>query len=171
MDDNSYELNILLDNVCDSPAAFITNQGHITVQPQTHRILKDTLLECTLLQDTWDKYTDVYQCVTMDSWDPFEMNASNPRLLAIKISKSKYNDDNPLFDTAICGPFQVEYWEAMQNKLNTLVNNFKYWDLNPRTPDMKVISLAWAIKVKCYPNGSVKKFKARFCASGDRQTG
>jgi hypothetical protein len=28
----------------------------------------------------------------------------------------------------------------------------------------------WAFKIKRYPNGRIKKFKAQFCAHGDRQT-
>jgi hypothetical protein len=57
----------------------------------------------------------------------------------------------------------------MQVELHTLENGFKCWDLAPRTPDMKVISSTWDLKVKCYPNGMVKKFKARFCAHGNQQ--
>ena len=169
MENESYELHILLDNACDLPAAFITNQGHITVQPQPQRISKCTLLDCTLLQDPWVNPTDLYGCVSMDSWDPTQVNDCDPRLLAVKSSKSKYNEDNPSYDTAIRGPFQAEYWKAMQVELTTLVNDFKCWDLVPRTPDMNVISSTWALKVKRYPDGSVKKFKARFCARGDQQ--
>jgi len=169
MDNESYEFHILLDNACDSPAAFITNHGHITFQPQPHRISKTTLLDCTLLQDPWENPTDLYGYMTMDSWDPQHINDCDPRLLAVKSTKSKYNDDNPSYDTAVRGPFQAEYWKAMQVELNTLENDFKCWDLVPRTPDMNVISSTWALKVKRYPDGSVKKFKARFCARGDQQ--
>jgi hypothetical protein len=169
MDNESYELHVLLDNACDSPAAFITNQGHITFQPQPQRISKSTLHDCTLLQDPWENPTDLYGYISMDSWDPQLVNDCDPRLLAVKSSKSKYNDDNPSYDTAIRGPFQAEYWKAMQVELNTLENDFECWDLVPRTPDMNVISSTWALKVKRYPDGSVKKFKARFCARGDQQ--
>jgi hypothetical protein len=92
-----------------------------------------------------------------------------PGLLAAKASKSKFIDDNPYFETAIRGPFQAEYWKAMQVELNTLVKDFYCWGLIPCTPYMKVISSTWALKVKRYPNGSVKKFKARFCTHGNQQ--
>jgi hypothetical protein len=32
-----------------------------------------------------------------------------------------------------------------------------------------VIESIWAFKLKCFPEGMVKKFKARFCARGDQQ--
>ena len=35
---------------------------------------------------------------------------------------------------------------------------------------MKVLSSTWAFKIKRYPKGCFKKFKAQFCACGDRQT-
>jgi hypothetical protein len=57
----------------------------------------------------------------------------------------------------------------MQVELKKLINDFYCWDLLPRTPDMKVISSTWALKVKRCPNGSVKKFKARFCTCGNQQ--
>jgi hypothetical protein len=34
---------------------------------------------------------------------------------------------------------------------------------------MNVLPSTWAFKIKHYPDGRVKKFKARFCAQGDRQ--
>jgi hypothetical protein len=35
--------------------------------------------------------------------------------------------------------------------------------------DMKVLQSTWALKVTYYPDGILKKFKARFCAHGDQQ--
>ena len=34
---------------------------------------------------------------------------------------------------------------------------------------MNVIRLTWAFKLKCYPDGLIKKFNARFYARGDMQ--
>ena len=34
---------------------------------------------------------------------------------------------------------------------------------------MNFIRLTWAFKLKRYPDGLIKKFKARFCARGDMQ--
>jgi hypothetical protein len=57
----------------------------------------------------------------------------------------------------------------MRGELNTLVNDFKCWDLVPRLPQMNVLPSTWAFKSNQFPDGTVKKFKARFCACGDRQ--
>ena len=92
------------------------------------------------------------------------MNDSDSHLLAIKMSKSKYNKDNPSFEAAVHGPFQAEYGKAMQVELDTLETDFKCWDLIPQTPGMKVISLTWALKVKRYPDGMVKKSKPVLCS-------
>jgi len=43
------------------------------------------------------------------------------------------------------------------------------WDVVNREPDMNVIKLTWAFKCKRYPDGLIKKFKAKFCARGDMQ--
>jgi hypothetical protein len=58
----------------------------------------------------------------------------------------------------------------MHNELVTLAHEFDCWDYVPQTPTMKVLPSTWAFKTKRYPNGHVKKFKAQFCARGDRQT-
>ncbi len=97
---------------------------------------------------------------------------SDPRILATYISsttKSKYNEDNPLYDMATKGPFQGEFYEAMRVELGTIADDFKCWNLSPKLPGMNVLPSTWAFKIKRYPDGSVKKFKARFCAQGDEQ--
>jgi hypothetical protein len=67
------------------------------------------------------------------------------------------------------GPFQAEFWQAMRVELNTLVNKFRCWDHVLRLPHMNVLPSTWAFKIKRFPDGSVTKFKAKFCACGDRQ--
>jgi hypothetical protein len=42
-------------------------------------------------------------------------------------------------------------------------------DVVKREDDMNIINSTWAFKCKRYPNGLIKKFKARFCACGDQQ--
>eukprot|EP00957_Ditylum_brightwellii_P057974 4395630-Ditylum_brightwellii.AAC.1 len=43
------------------------------------------------------------------------------------------------------------------------------WIIAPRTKDMNVLKNTWAFKCKRFPDGRVKKLKARFCARGDMQ--
>jgi hypothetical protein len=65
----------------------------------------------------------------------------------------------------------------MRVKLNTLENEFDCWELVPDPRDdvanteeeKNVLPSTWAFKIKRYPDGRVKKFKARFCAQGDKQ--
>ncbi|KAL7523084.1 hypothetical protein ACHAWF_000359, partial [Thalassiosira exigua] len=55
----------------------------------------------------------------------------------------------------------------MEVELETL-KELKAWELVRRTPGMKVLLSNWAFRLKRYPDGEAKKFKARFCARGDR---
>ena len=43
------------------------------------------------------------------------------------------------------------------------------WEVVEREEDMNVIRSTWAFKCKRYPDGLIKKFKARFCARSDMQ--
>eukprot|EP00970_Alexandrium_tamarense_P013493 scaffold3441_cov152-Alexandrium_tamarense.AAC.1 len=38
------------------------------------------------------------------------------------------------------------------------------WTVVEREDDMNIIDSTWAFKLKRYPDGMIKKFKARFCA-------
>jgi hypothetical protein len=54
----------------------------------------------------------------MDPWDDskeiYFSEIEDPQILAARKTKaSKYDDDNPSYDTATQGPFQAEFWKAM----------------------------------------------------------
>ena len=66
------------------------------------------------------------------------------------------------------GPFTEDYWEACNTEVGTL-EGMEAWEVVNRTLEMNVIPSTWAFKCKHFPDGLIKKFKARFCARGDRQ--
>ncbi|NCF91157.1 MAG: hypothetical protein GWQ05_09390, partial [Verrucomicrobiaceae bacterium] len=91
----------------------------------------------------------------------------HPLLLAAKTRK-KFDPDNPNWMQAMNGPYAEEYWEAACVEMETL-EKMDSWTVVDRTSDMNVLPSTWAFKCKRFPDGLIKKFKARFCARGDRQ--
>jgi hypothetical protein len=59
--------------------------------------------------------------------------------------------------------------KAPEIEINTLVNDKDAWEVVTREGWMNVLPSTWAFKCKRRPDGSVKKYKARFCAGGHRQ--
>jgi len=90
----------------------------------------------------------------------------HPLFLKAKTAASK--EDNPNWCTAINGPFKEEYWKAACKEIETLVD-MEAWEVVDREEGMNVIDSIWAFKLKRFPDGLIKKFKARFCARGDQQ--
>jgi Reverse transcriptase (RNA-dependent DNA polymerase) len=43
------------------------------------------------------------------------------------------------------------------------------WNVVTQEPWMHVLPSTWAFRCKRYPDGSIRKLKARFCARGDKQ--
>ena len=84
-------------------------------------------------------------------------------------NKKKAKDDVLTYNEAMSGPFQEEFYHAMREEIHTLANVFRCWELVPREPGMKVLRSTWTFRVKRFPDGSIKKFKARFCACGNEQ--
>lgn len=89
----------------------------------------------------------------------------HPMILAAKANAA----DNPTWDQAMNGPDQAGYWEACKKELQTLTESKDAWDVVDRQDWMNVLPSTWAFKCKRYPDGSVRKLKARFCARGDKQ--
>jgi hypothetical protein len=136
---------------------------------------KSFLAECYLLQDSWINDPDclfhIYSKVILDSWESNEvyiMEITDLQLLAACSSASKHKEDNPSW-TAKKGPFQAEFWQAMHVELYTLTNDFKCWDLVPPLPHMNILPSKWTFKIERYPDDTLKKFKACFCARDDHQ--
>ena len=55
-----------------------------------------------------------------------------------------------------------EFWVAMETNLKTLERKLA-WNKIKRIPEMNVLESTWAFKIKRYPEGSMRKLKARFC--------
>jgi hypothetical protein len=153
---------------------FLVPSNRTNIQTKYHpsqNITKSLLPECYLLQDTWitdeNCLHNIYANVILDSWEsdqPTIAKVIDPHLLAAQTLKSRYNKDNPSWDTATKGPFQAEFRQAMRTELKTLTTKgFDCWEIVRRTPEMNVLPSMWAFKIKRYPDGSVKKFQARFC--------
>ena len=84
-------------------------------------------------------------------------------------AKRGNDPDNPSYDEAMSGENQSDYLKAAVLELKTLQEDLGCWELVRRTSKMNVLPSTWAFKCKRYPDGRIKKFKARFCARGDRQ--
>ena len=66
------------------------------------------------------------------------------------------------------GQFADEYWEAAVTEIETL-EFMKAWEVVEQQDDMNVFRSTWVFKLKRYPDGLIKRFKARFCARSDMQ--
>jgi hypothetical protein len=78
--------------------------------------------------------------LVLDSWDTEDYyfnEVSDPRVLEARTTTSKYNEDNPSFDTVTRGPFQAQFWQAMQIEFKTLTEEFDCWEYVPN-PGKKV---------------------------------
>ena len=87
---------------------------------------------------------------------------------AFKATK-KDDPDNPSMKKAISGDLQSEFRTAMRKEIDNLRKR-KTWKEVKRSevPEgAKVIPTTWAFKIKRYPDGSFRTFKARFCVRGD----
>ena len=105
----------------------------------------------------------VYISKTLDTYsDTWE--APHPLLLTAKVS----SEDNPNWHQAVNGPFGDQFHEAMETEIATL-EELGAWIKVKRVHSMNVIKSTWAFKIKRYPNGLLRKLKARFCVRGDMQ--
>ncbi len=86
--------------------------------------------------------------------------------LKAKLAASK--DENPNWRDVMESPFKEEFWKAVCIEVETL-EGMDSWDVVDHTDDMNILQSIWAFKIKCFPDGLIKKFKAYFCACGYQQ--
>jgi hypothetical protein len=71
-------------------------------------------------------------------------------------------------NAAMNGPYSQGFRKACQLKIDTLIQ-MKCWDVVDRPKNRSIVSSTWAFKIKRFPDGSMRKLKARFCARGFEQ--
>jgi hypothetical protein len=77
-------------------------------------------------------------------------------------------EDSPNWGQAMNGPKKDGYQHAMDMEMDILQEK-EAWEEVDRTPDMNVIPSTWAFHCKRFPDGLIRKLKARFCVRGDCQ--
>ena len=88
----------------------------------------------------------------------------NPALLVTVADK----EDNPTLKEAMNGPDAAGFMKAMEIEIETLIKMNAFLVVN-KEPWMNVVSSVWAFKRKRYPDGAIRKLKARICARGFEQ--
>ena len=94
-----------------------------------------------------------------------ELEWMHPLALAAKANA----EDNPKWNEAMNGPNAEGFWDAMCTEVTTLTDKKDAWDVVLREAWMNVLPSTWAFKCKRFPDGLIKKLKARFCVRGDKQ--
>ena len=124
------------------------------------------LLEaCSSKLATISSYMAEHQHSLIDTIDGCHLvNYLHPALLSILPIES----DTPSFTEAMNGPNAAGFFKAMEIEIQTLLD-METFDIIDKLPWMKVVSSTWAFKVKRYPDGSIRKLKARLCARGYEQ--
>jgi hypothetical protein len=142
------------------------------------RVLLTQLDEAALLSSDWNDmgkkisggfghcFSAYVQPDLADEVGSFTVTDLEPHFLKAKLDA---DPDSPTYRQAINSPQADMWWDAMEVELDTLENDLKVWDLVYREAGMNILPSTWAFKLKRFPDGLAKKFKARFCARGDRQ--
>jgi hypothetical protein len=106
------------------------------------------------MQDSWFEDPTCIATMTtnliLDSWETDEYyfkDIPDPCVLEARVKKSRYNEDNPSFDTATRGPFQAQFRQAMKTEYNTLTKEFDCWEYVPN-PGKNILPSTWAFKIK-----------------------
>ena len=101
----------------------------------------------------------------------------NPNLF----KAGKKDADSPGIMEALSGPYREEFLQGMKNEIQELEAHGT-WTIMKRAdiPKVKmkdgtfstppILAGTWAFKIKRFPDGLMRKIKARFCVRGDLQT-
>ena len=89
----------------------------------------------------------------------------------VLISKKEADPDLFSYDQAMNSEHKFEWIKAAEKEISTL-EKYDCWEEIPvKEATTKILPGTWVFKVKRAPDGSFKKFKARYCVRGDLQEG
>ena len=87
------------------------------------------------------------------------------------LKANKHDPDLPKYRVAMAGPHRDQFIEAMVKEVKEL-EEFGTWTEVPNSGVPKgkqVLPGTWVLRIKRYPDGRLRKFKARYCVRGDMQ--
>jgi hypothetical protein len=118
----------------------------------------------------WDAALSAITHTNASDYDRFaaqvetEFDQFHPLALTMKANSM----DTPNWHQAMNGLDSDGYWQAMELELETLLGKDAWVEVD-REDYMNVLPSTWAFKCKRFPDGLVRKLKARFCVRGDCQ--
>jgi hypothetical protein len=85
-------------------------------------------------------------------------------------AKKTSDPDNPTLKEAMLSPAASEFKEAIGIEITALEKKATWTkSLRPSLPRFQRLPSTWTLKIKRYPDGRVRKYKARYCMRGDKQ--
>ena len=108
---------------------------------------------------------DLFDILKQDDIDPELLDGIHPFAFAARANA----EDTPYFHEAMNGPKTTGLKETMNSEIDDL-QAYNAFEVVPREKAIregkKVIDSVWSFKHKRYPDGRVKKLKARLCMHG-----
>ena len=115
--------------------------------------------------------TEQFDMLSQMKNDPIEIDnlqGFHPFAFASKVDA----DDSPKFHEAMSSPDREGFIEAMHLEIQQL-ESLNAWAVVNRSKAIsegrRILSSTWVFKRKRYPDGRIKKLKARICVRGDQQ--
>jgi hypothetical protein len=103
----------------------------------------------------------------------YENLSPNSFMLAPHAMKASatHDPDTPRLHEAMRGDHRDEFLTAMGKEISELESHGSWTVVRKETmPDgANLLPSTWALKLKRYPDGNMRKLKARFCVRGDKQ--
>ena len=89
----------------------------------------------------------------------------------MKAAATKDPDTSTLKDVMMDLEHRCEFLKAMEVEIKELEahNTWTVMKKSEIPEGANILPSTWTFKIKRYPDGTIRKFKARFCARGDKQ--
>ena len=131
----------------------------------------EAMLHCTDLCNGHSAMTaqhDLLGLMEIDDFDEELLNDIHPLAFSARANA----EDTPRYDEAMHSPDAEGFKAAMDIEMEQLMDK-DVWNVVPRgkaiSEGANIIDTVWAFKRKRYPDGTVKKLKARLCVRGFQQ--
>jgi len=113
-----------------------------------------------------------YMAFLLHDWEHGSVDGILPQEYFAYVAKNKGVDpDAPPWHIAMKSAEVDDWIKAAEDELNELHTRGTWTEMHIKDlpPGANVLPGTWALKVKRYPDGRFRKFKARYCVRGDKQ--